>query len=277
MIRNTVIISFLLLICLSACEDVVDVNLDQGPELLVVDGQLTDLPAPDTLTLSTTAPYFTNAAPPIVTKAAVTLTDNLGNRDTLKETKPGKYLMAQRGQIGRSYTLRIRLANGEQYTAQTEIKRAGITDRLIAIYEKPIDDDEGYYAYGFLREPKGQGDFYRFKSYVNTALKNLPQDLSFSEDRLVEQPDDLPFNPIDSVRIDYTLKTGDKVRFEVLSITEDQYNFFTEMIQQTTNGGLFANPPANVRTNVRNTNPNGRKAVGYFGGSAVSFKEIVVE
>lgn len=114
MIRNTVIISFLLLICLSACEDVVDVNLDQGPELLVVDGQLTDLPAPDTLTLSTTAPYFNNAAPPIVTNAVVTLTDNLGNRDTLKATRPGKYLMAQRGQTGRSYTLRIRLANGEQ-------------------------------------------------------------------------------------------------------------------------------------------------------------------
>ncbi len=71
-------------------------------------------------------------------------------------------------------------------------------------------------------------------------------------------------------------KAGDKVRVENWSITDDTYTFYTELQQQILNGGLFANPPANVRTNVFNRNASGRKAVGWFGGAGVAAREVTV-
>jgi len=65
-------------------------------------------------------------------------------------------------------------------------------------------------------------------------------------------------------------QVGDRIKIEVCSITEDNYYFYNEMVTQINNGGLFANPPANVRTNVMNRNPgSAKKAVGYFGGMGV--------
>ncbi|MOA65423.1 hypothetical protein D3C78_1918030 [compost metagenome] len=51
----------------------------------------------------------------------------------------------------------------------------------------------------------------------------------------------------------------------------DAYHFYDELRTQISNGGIFANPPANVRTNVKNVNSSSaKKAVGYFGASLVS-------
>jgi hypothetical protein len=64
---------------------------------------------------------------------------------------------------------------------------------------------------------------------------------------------------------------------ETWSITRDAFLFYSELQQQIFNGGLFANPPANVRTNVFNKNPGGPRAVGWFGGAGVSSKEVIIK
>ncbi len=265
---------FLLLVLagLSSCEDVVDVKLDEGQTLLAVDGWVTDQPGPYTIGLSTTAPYFNNQPAPGARGAEVTITDNEGNRETLQEAEPGKYLtQTLRGKTGNSYTLNIKW-NGEEYTARTRINRVPAIDSLGIRFRKGGGFmDEGYYIYYFGPEPAGVGDNYRFKVYKNDTLLSKPQNLIVAEDKLVDG------NYIGNVQLNFEpFKAGDKVRVENWSITDDTYTFYTELQQQILNGGLFANPPANVRTNVFNRNASGRKAVGWFGGAGVAAREVTV-
>ncbi len=58
----------------------------------------------------------------------------------------------------------------------------------------------------------------------------------------------------------------------------ETYFFIQEMQVQMVNGGLFATPPSNVKTNIRNTNPNATtKAVGWFNIGAVSSNGVRIK
>jgi hypothetical protein len=262
------------LVVLAGCEDVVDVKLDQGQPQLVVDGVVSDQPGPYVITLSKTAPYFENAQTPRVMGAVVKITDNEGNTETLTETEPGKYVTnTLRGKIGNHYVLEIQ-AEGEQYRAQTDIKRVPEIDSLKQSFKtKSAFREEGYYVLYYGPEYPGPGDYYRFKIYKNDVLINQPSNLRVRSDEFVEgsyisgsEMNEKPF------------KVGDRIKIEVCSITEDNYYFYNEMVTQINNGGLFANPPANVRTNVMNRNPgSAKKAVGYFGGMGVRSKQITIQ
>ena len=46
---------------LSSCQDVIDINTDDAPQLLVVDAWLNNKSAPQTIRLTLTEPYFSNA------------------------------------------------------------------------------------------------------------------------------------------------------------------------------------------------------------------------
>jgi hypothetical protein len=263
-----------MLFVLAGCEDVVDVKLDQGQPQLVVDGFVSDQPGPYVVTLSKTAPYFENTRTPRVMGAVVKISDNEGNTETLTEAEPGKYVTnTLQGKIGNHYVLDIQ-AEGEEYRAETDIKRVPEIDSLEQSFKtKSTFWDEGYYVLYYGPEYPGPGDYYRFKIYRNDTLINQPLNLLVRSDEFVEgkyisgpEMNDKPF------------KVGDRVKIETCSITEDNYHFYNEMFIQINNGGLFANPPANVRTNVINRNPgSAKKAVGYFGGMGVRSKEIVIQ
>lgn len=254
------------IIGLSSCQDVIDVKLDQGPALLAVDGYITNQPGPYTITISKTAAYFTNAATPRVSGALVTITDNEGTVDTLMEVQPGNYVTKKlQGKIGNNYQLRIK-AEGQEYTAQAQIMDVPKIDSLMQEFkEKTSTFDEGYYIQYFGQELQGEGDYYRFKIYKNDTLLNKPEDLTVTDDSFVDG------NYISGIVMnDKPFKVGDKIRVETCTLNEDNYYFFSELSTQINNGGIFANPPANVRTNIINVDPKGPKAVGYFGGMGVS-------
>jgi hypothetical protein len=70
---------------------------------------------------------------------------------------------------------------------------------------------------------------------------------------------------------------GDRIRVENWSITAEAYQYYVEMRGQVNNGGLFANVPANIKTNILTLHPDkGMAAVGFFGGASVTSKEIVI-
>ena len=260
-------------LALAGCEDVVDVNLDEGPSQLAVDGWVTDGSGPHEVVLSKTAAYFNNAPTPRVSGATVILSDNEGNVEQLTEAAPGRYVTRTlRGKIGNHYVLDIR-AEGEQYRAETDIRRVPDIDSLEQVFkEKSAFYDEGYYVRYYGPEFPGRGDYYRFKVYRNDTLLNKPADLFVSSDEFVEG------SYITGIEMhEKPFRVGDKIRVETCTITPDHYFFLNELVIQTNNGGLFANPPANLRTNIVNVNPaSTRQAVGYFGGMAVRAKEIVI-
>ena len=159
--------------------------------------------------------------------------------------------------------------------ATTEIKRVPPIDSLT--YEF-VDNDgtsrDGYFLRYYGPEPEGVGDNYRFLLTRNDTLLNTPGDVwRITSDEFVDGNYINAWDPYER-----KLNKGDKMKIEGLSLTRDAYLFFNEMAIQVNNGGMFSNPPANVRTNIVNVKgPSGKKAVGYFGGSGVSTKEVVIE
>ncbi|KOY87284.1 hypothetical protein AD998_15005 [bacterium 336/3] len=255
---------------LFSCERTIDVKLDQGETLLAVDGWITDENKQQSIRLSTTAPYFQNGKPPAITDAIVTLSDSDGNTEQLTHAGNGIYNINQiEGIVGNTYKLQIRW-QGETYEAQTEITpNVPQIDSIVVKKEKrpniPASKGEGYFLFYNGPENEGVGDNFRVKVYRNDSLMNRPDNIIIAEDQFVDGNylSNLELNNGDPFRV------GDKLKVEVLSITRDAFNFYNELILQTQNGGLFANPPSNVRTNILNINPKGKKAVGYFGGASV--------
>lgn len=267
---NILIKNYLLMLMLllagAACTDVIEVELPQGDALLVVDGQIYDSPGPYTINLSTTAPYFGDAQTPRAAGAQVQIQDSEGFSEILREVAPGQYQTQHiQGKQGNSYTLSIQW-EGQSYQATTSIRPGAQIDSLTYKYQPAKGgQDEGYFLYFFGNEIPGEGDHYQVRLYKNGQYLNKPSDLTYVSDQMVEG------NYIHDLLVNWKpFAMHDEVRVEMLVITEDHYQFLLELNQQTSNGGMFPNPSANVRTNVVNTSSKGPKAVGYFGGASVA-------
>ena len=73
-------------------------------------------------------------------------------------------------------------------------------------------------------------------------------------------------------------RENDKVRVELLSITEAHFDFWIQLRQELNNAGLFARPAARIPSNINNANPTSTKlASGWFGTSAISSMEVKID
>jgi hypothetical protein len=266
---------------MASCEDVINVDLDNGTTLLVVDGMLTDDAKPQHVRLSTTAPYFQNEQTPRVSGAFVEIKEYDENGllitiDTLVETtaNSGDYFTQKinNGTIGHKYDLTVK-ALGETYISSSTMQRIPPIDSVVLRYETyNIPELTGYHAYYYGPETPGMGDNYLFRIYKNGKLYDAPNQIYFASDELVDG------NYIGEVDVTPEIfELGDTVKVESYTTSRDQYYFFVEMSKQVNNGGIFANPPANIRTNIKNINSNGKKAVGYFSANATNSLTTIVK
>ena len=163
------------------------------------------------------------------------------------------------------------------------MNRVPAVDSLIFSKEKinPISQTEGYRAEFFATDFAGATDYYRVKFYRNDTLQNKPRNIITLKDASFPgsaNTDGLVFiRPFrQSANPDSLYALNDMVKVEILSLTPEAFNFWQQFQQQITNGGLFATPPANIPTNVINTNPAGRNAVGFFSASAIRSRSAKV-
>jgi hypothetical protein len=258
----------------SSCVDVIPVDIPEGKPLLAVEGQITDQARPPYVKLSMTQAYFDESTPPAVRGAVLTLQDDSGLSEVLRETSPGVYQGSGsiQGRVGGRYTLTIN-ADGQTYRAETEIRRTPGIDSVSLIHkDQQLGYDEGLYALYNGPELPGVGDYYRFKVFKNGRQFNDPGDLIVRSDELVDG------NYIGGIELnDEPLVRGDRIRVELNAIPRDYFFYLNEMFGQINNVGLFATSPANVRSNVKNTQSGSDKAaVGYFAGFTVRTDSVTV-
>ena len=78
-----------LTLTLNSCEKIVSIDLNKANPHVVIEGIVTDQPSPDSVVLSRSGDYFEASLTfPPVPNAAVTIADNAGTVDTLKEDGP---------------------------------------------------------------------------------------------------------------------------------------------------------------------------------------------
>ncbi len=276
-----------------SCEDDINFQVDAGPSTLVVDAWVTDeVGIAQTITLSRSIGYFEEGVPPAVTGAQVQIEDNEGNLfEFLDPNNNGTYiwepedLITAIGKVGNTYTLTIQI--GEQtYQGFSEVKRVPEIDSLIVEFrEESLGEPEGFYAELFARDLPGSGDTYWIRTHKNNEFLNRGVDINIAFDAGFSAGGNIdgltfifpirngvnPFREDDDGATLAPYDTGDVIDVEIYSITEDAFNFLTEVRTQLTNEGLFAVPVANVRTNIFNTDPNSdERVLGYFGASAVT-------
>ncbi|QJW92013.1 DUF4249 domain-containing protein [Spirosoma taeanense] len=266
---------------LTGCETVIDAKLDTGPTQLSVDGTLTDLPGPQSIRLTQTAAYLDNGTPPPAIGATVQVRNNNGRNFSFTDPDNDGYYVWQPtgkdtlGRIGQTYNLNITF-QGETYRATSRMNRVPVVDSLVFSKQKinPLSSTEGYQAEFFARDLPGATDYYRIRYYRNGTLQNKPRDIITVKDGSFPGSADTdglvfirPFRQ--SVNPDSLYNLNDTVKVEIMSLTPEAFEFWQQLQNQITNGGLFATPPANVPTNIINTNGNGRRATGFFIASAV--------
>jgi hypothetical protein len=145
-----------------------------------------------------------------------------------------------------------------------------------------------YLAEFWADDPAGTGDTYWIRAFKNGQILNKPSEISVAFDAGFSNGgnfDGITFipplrtsiNPFEENENDEVVSPyiiGDSVYVELNSITEEAFNFLSEVRIQTDRPGgfseLFAAPIANVPTNIRNINVNGRTALGFFNVAAVS-------
>lgn len=279
------LVIFILSVFLSSCEDVIDVKLnEENLNLTAVEAYITTEDDP-TVILYKALKVNQDETYPAISGAVVVISDDASpsNQVTLVEdaVKKGFYKVPQNtsylGVAGREYTL----------TIQTPEATVLAKDKLNAV--EPIDSIEvvpssmgdkrflGIFTFG--NEPQGIGNYYKWVIFVNDTLIWEDDRLAIASDEFVDG------NYIRKLEIytDFhdpdkedkrTLKLNDTVYVKQTSISEFAYNFYFQMMNQSSTGSLFSVPPANIKSNF--TSSDGKPVLGIFAARDVSISNKVV-
>lgn len=303
--KNILIIALFTAFFVFSCEDPIEVELSPTNGQVNVDAWLTNKSETQVIRLRRVIPYFDATPSPAITGASVKVIDDLGNQFDFVETgQSGNYTWTPApgstlGEVGRAFNLEIDI-NGKQYISDAKMNRVMTIDSLITQFEEAeLGQVEGYYAEVFARDFPGTGDTYWIKTFKNGNFLNKAREISIAYDASFTAGggvDGVPFiTPIrQSVNrspdqgdesVDNSdvppWAIGDSIRVEIHSLNEAAFFFLEESLTQMTLGdaGLFAEPPANVPTNIipLNATDPADQAVGFFNVSAVSEAGHIIE
>ncbi len=279
------------LLTLGSCEDVIDLDLETGRSQLVIDGFVNSDSSIQVVRLTSSAAYFSNVATPAVNNATVSIvgpnnqvynfnSDGLGNFLYDPKTANGPL-----DSIGFTYRLLVS-HEGKQYAGLSTLKPVPPIDSITYDFEKEEPGSEaGYYAQFYARDFAGTDDFYWVKSFRNgkTSFPLEPANFILSQNAAFGGDGADGFIFILPIRAAITndedpFVLGDIVNVELYSINEDAYNYLAQVGIQANNGGLFATPTANVKTNITDIAGNLQEdALGVFSMSSVSRNAKIIQ
>jgi hypothetical protein len=269
----------------TSCEDVIDVKLsEENLNLIGVEASITTVDEP-TVFLYNTLKVDQDVTYPGIIGAVVTISDNATPANlmimTEDQANPGHYLVPKDkdyfGVAGREYTLNIQ-TQGVTLIAKDKLAKVEPIDSIEVV---PSQRGEkrflGIFTYG--KEPKGLGNYYKWDIYINDTLVHDANRLAVASDEFVDG------NYISKLEIytdfydtnkpeDRKLKLNDKIQVKQTSISEFAYNFYFQMINQSSTGSLFSVPTANIRSNF--TASDGKPVLGIFTARDVSASNKVL-
>jgi hypothetical protein len=269
----------LFVVFLSACEDVVRVDLAPSRPQLVVDAFIANQNAPQTIRLTSTTPYF-NTATPLVQGAEVVVENLTQNRRFIftPTGQNGEYCWQpigneRLGNIGDNFRLIVSY-QGITYTATSPLNRTTTVDSITYEFRERANignDKEGYYAQFYGSDLPGQDDFYWIRAYKNGKPITKPTLINYAFNAVRggagAGADGFVFIPPIRNRITDSqdpYQVGDEVRVEIWSINRATYLFLEQAENQINNSGLFARPLENTRTNIISPPNAPLPALGWF-------------
>lgn len=250
-------------ILFTACEDVVEVDLEEAQPRLIVDAILQwekgTSGANQTIKLSRTRGFFEQEPNP-VSGADIVVRNSSGVEFNFEELALGEYVTDNfEPEVNESYSITIEL-EGSVYTAEETLKP-------VVEIESIEQNDEGGFSgedielKAFYTDPEGIENYYLFKFFA--PFLAFP-DFSVFDDEFNDG------NRIFGLFSEEDLEPGMEVKIQIHGITKDYFNFLEILLAQAGSaGGPFETQPATVRGNIKNENDSEELIFGYFGLSEV--------
>jgi len=260
----SVLLALMAIIVFGGCQKVINLDLVDSAPRLVVDGLITDSIGPYRIRLSLSGSYFNQPVLLQVTGAVVTISDNTGVTDSLKELFAGIYLTSKlRGIPGRTYSLKV-LSDTKEYAGSSTMFSHVDIDSLKL--EKSPSQGFGFGGnetraeiHCFFKDPT-EKNFYRLKVYRNDTI-NLENYRLYDDQYTNGEETDIQVSHV---------KSGDVVRVELISLDSSTYEYYRTLRDVLRSNPIFGSTPANPNTSL------GNGALGYFGACAISSQTIIV-
>lgn len=290
-----VLLLLMVIVISQACESPANVDLTPAEPILVIDAFLNNQNEQQRVVLNFSQNFLDNSPYLPAEGAIVTVTDNQGNDPLvfIELNEAGTYIWSPTvdrptiGDIGDEFTLRIEF-EGKVYTSTTSLNRTTTVDEIL-FYEEtvPFSQDKFWEARITASDPEGLGDSYWLKTYWNGEFLKRPAEINIAFDAGVSvgnsidgQSFVLPIRiGINPTGEDESYKLNDLVRVEIHSISNDAFDYLINLQIQTDRPGgfseLFAQPLANLPTNIVGESDPNERVLGYFSVSAIEFKEVV--
>lgn len=261
---KTMLILLSLIILLTSCEDVIEIELDYMKPKLVIEGVINDNQC--IIKLSKTTDYFNQKTNPAVSDADITLTDSAGTIVIFNEIEPGIYmensLQAKPNVI---YTLNI-LSEGEEYMAKATIpEKVNINSLSCQYYSESIFYEVGYVVSCHFSDPGEFRNFYRLKIYnINDSTK-----AKYSKDIYID--DLFNGNRVELSWSNNVYQEFDTVVVELYTLDASTYEYYKTLFPISGGSEMQSmTTPANPNTNINNG------ALGYFGAYTISRDTIII-
>jgi len=282
-------------------------DTDEDPNLLVVEGLMTNQPEAYVIRLSRSMPLGRKVILKPLKGCWVYITDDIGNSFPVNESATsGTYLtnpLTFQGVVGRKYTLHVNTNNSTEthYSYQSlpmELKAVPQIDSLF--YEKVTIQErtefsgpkEGCQVYLNTYDPGGACKFFRWE-YIETWLFRLPYIIVpnntcwisntsnniqikntsvLTEDRVARLPLHFISNETDRLAERYSILVNQ------YSMNEDEYNYW-EKLQNISEevGSLYDITPSSIPGNIFCIEDPAEQVLGYFSVSAKTSKRTYID
>jgi hypothetical protein len=259
------------LLSLNACQEVIEIDLNQTNPQYVIVGNIADDGNSCVVEITKTVNFSDGDNYPKISGAIVTLSDNTGNKETLTETKSGVYeTKIIKGTVGKTYTLSV-THQGKTFTASSKM-----ADTTPIFDIKFIEDAFGgppgagqdtlpiFRAIPLHPDKAGVPNFYRYIQTINGVEDKsfLIRNDNLSDGKLNAQP---------LFSFDAKIHRGDKYQVKLMNIDEATYTYFYSLTQSSGNGPGGGTTPSNPPNNISGG------ALGYFSAHSISEITTIVK
>lgn len=265
-----IVLSLAPLLVFSGCQKVINVDLNEAAPRIVIEGLINDRGGPYSVTITRSGSYFNQPVLPSVSGADVTITDNTGITDTLRETTPGIYVTSRtKGTPGITYNLKVISDNREYSGTSTMLSHVDIDSlKLVKSEFQGINfsgntqHEINMEIHCFFKDPEDpdEKNFYRIKVFKNDSINTQSYRLY----------DDQYTNGRETELRVARAEAGATFRVELLSIDKQTYGYYRTLDDLLFTNPFFGSTPANPNNNLSNG------ALGYFGAVAISSKTIII-
>jgi hypothetical protein len=253
----------------TACEKVIDLNLNTAEKKYVIEASLTNKAGGCVVLLTQTKNFDEDNTFPGVSGATISITTNGTTVTPLTETStPGQYTApALIASTGNSYELKVNIGTST-FTATCKMAQPVLIDSIFAKDENLFGETRKIVTV-IHPDPVGLGNSYRYIQYFNgnKVSGNLIRNDDYSDGKTTESS--LFYFSDDDDEEDPKLESGDHVRVEMLSITPEIYKYWFSLDRSST-GGSGQATPANPVTNIKGG------ALGYFSVHGIDTKTMIV-